>query len=759
MSTERAHEILHGDPAHCHANRRIASNFQPELVDAMADEDGGKFAIPEERRLRCFDYSSMSLETFEATVDTPCVLEGVAEAEQWPCAKRWSSQRDFCAENADITVPITELFAVHGLGKPQRLGVPLRHYVEYAQTNEVDFPYYPWEREFAGDRASWLETFWPPKRFFDEDAFDLSSEARTWFPYSTHRFVIIGGARCGACVHQDPKASGAWNHVLFGRKRWCFFPPDVPPSALWDGVCFPSDEGGNKADAAEGYRCCPSSYWWLDAFPRLRDRASELGMLEVIQRPGDTLYVPPGWWHAVFNIPDASKGEALTLCVTQNAVTPTMLRRCDFCRRAISAYPFAHELATLMRSAPRWGPELADLIDPKDAFERRNTCDSGGCREPKHTSSVPCHQKAATAVVTNTGDVDDVLAARRSVFVMRGETLGAAWTEVPRVAASELSQSVCRERFIRRGRPVVITGMGEALLGPTTPPALAEGASAAIDAAASTCPWAFLRDRFGGKRVCIVEQSDESRAENTLGKPDVGFLRDQLDAAQQGRSRSYLYDVSVPHTLPELLEWWRLPRYFAHDYLQQTMRHHACRGSWPTLFIGSPGTASTLHVDQWHGHFWMLQVAGTKRWKMWSPGDTVLLRPRWEGRRLDPMFPPLADLVGDAEVDGRCVTIDVHPGEVIFVPGGAPHTVENLDATIALAGNFVDDSNIDNVMADLATLSNASEAAASILEALQEIDFQPDVGMNPELLSAADLGVWYEDFASGAAASWRPSPQ
>lgn len=40
-------------------------------------------------------------------------------------------------------------------------------------------------------------------------------------------------------------------------------------------------------------------------------------MMEVLQRPGDTIYIPPRWWHAVINLPDAPT-EALTLCVTQS---------------------------------------------------------------------------------------------------------------------------------------------------------------------------------------------------------------------------------------------------------------------------------------------------------------------------------------------------------------------------------------------------------------------------------------------------------
>ena len=63
--------------------------------------------------------------------------------------------------------------------------------------------------------------------------FELSREVRDFFPFSCHRFVIVGGERTGAVVHQDPKASGAWNTGLFGGKRWGSVPPSGPLPDLW----------------------------------------------------------------------------------------------------------------------------------------------------------------------------------------------------------------------------------------------------------------------------------------------------------------------------------------------------------------------------------------------------------------------------------------------------------------------------------------------------------------------------------------------
>ncbi|KRZ12230.1 Bifunctional arginine demethylase and lysyl-hydroxylase JMJD6 [Trichinella zimbabwensis] len=63
----------------------------------------------------------------------------------------------------------------------------------------------------------------------------------------------------------------AWNAVISGHKRWCLFPPDTPESLV-------------KLKLGEG---------------------------EVLQKLGETIFVPDGWWHVVLNLD-------LTVAVTQN---------------------------------------------------------------------------------------------------------------------------------------------------------------------------------------------------------------------------------------------------------------------------------------------------------------------------------------------------------------------------------------------------------------------------------------------------------
>ncbi|KAG0347558.1 hypothetical protein BG005_012011, partial [Podila minutissima] len=53
--------------------------------------------------------------------------------------------------------------------------------------------------------------------------------------------------------------------------------------------------------------------WYLDVYPFL---APEARPIEVVQNPGQTIYVPTGWWHMVLNMDD-------TVAVTQNFADET----------------------------------------------------------------------------------------------------------------------------------------------------------------------------------------------------------------------------------------------------------------------------------------------------------------------------------------------------------------------------------------------------------------------------------------------------
>lgn len=223
-----------------------------------------------------------------------CIITGMME--NWKAMDKWlfeTFQHDPRIED--------------GVYIGQRLTpVPLTNYVKYLK-----------ERA-ANETAPWV--------IFMSDVFDLYPELREdyiipdFFAESDDfmnnvdeelrldwRWIIMAAKRSGSGWHVDPANTTGWLALVQGAKLWGMYPPSV--------YHIPGVK--NNYYQKRDYDMEDAFYWWIYTRPYLKGNLP----IECVQKPGDIVFIPTGWWHSVLNLDD-------TVSVTQNFCNKYSLRNC-----------------------------------------------------------------------------------------------------------------------------------------------------------------------------------------------------------------------------------------------------------------------------------------------------------------------------------------------------------------------------------------------------------------------------------------------
>ena len=177
------------------------------------------------------------------------------------------------------------------LGRVKRVYITMRDFWHYVRQQHDVEPGYIFDGAFwRKDRVPGMVDEFDRTPYFREDLFSVLGENRPDF-----RWFLCGPAGSGSPFHTDPHATSAWNGLLHGRKRWALYPPTMVPP----GVTVSSDDG---------YQALKPIRWYVEVYPHLKAHERPI---ELIQKPGEIIFVPAGWWHMVLNVTD-------TIAVTQN---------------------------------------------------------------------------------------------------------------------------------------------------------------------------------------------------------------------------------------------------------------------------------------------------------------------------------------------------------------------------------------------------------------------------------------------------------
>jgi histone arginine demethylase JMJD6 len=235
--------------------------------------------------------------------DRPLVLTETAR--HWPAVHRWtetylSGRFGQVLQKGYRTVN----------GQKEGLTFRLGDYLAYMHAPPEKPPFYLTNCQFHLDTD--LEVDYTIPSFF-----------ACWYrqvPRSQRRFtlswVFAGAAGTFSKLHTDVYDSSAWNVVVSGLKLWLFFSPEQT-GCLYKGSVDPFSPD-------------------LVRYPAYHNARP----LVCLQRPGELVYTPSGWWHAVYNLEPG-------LSITENFINHINYRQvlAYLKDRSETSYQFIQQLA------------------------------------------------------------------------------------------------------------------------------------------------------------------------------------------------------------------------------------------------------------------------------------------------------------------------------------------------------------------------------------------------------------------------------
>jgi len=289
---------------------------------------------------------------------------------------------------------------------------------------------------------------------------------------------------------------------------------------------------------------------------------------------------------------------------------------------------------------------------------------------------------------------------------------------IPREDAAVLTPWAFKAKYMLPNQPVVVRGLR-----------MMRAAKQWVTSGGEPA-WATIKAHFPATEITATDvRSTNKKRDMLLTEYLDWWERHHMEMKSGDAPLECLYckDWTLAADQPDYTAY-QVPQHFEEDWLNLHWERNradadetkqddiegelpACKGSGGDhrfVYMGPKGSWTPLHADVLNSFSWSVNVCGRKRWLLFPPEQTELLKDA-DGR----MSLKDARLAGHRVAgEGGCGDGDVDrirypriaestpyeviqgPDETIFVPSGWYHQVHNMEATISINHNWLNGSNI-----------------------------------------------------------------
>ena len=209
----------------------------------------------------------------------PVLIKGLTD--KWGAKTKWTP--DFFKNNfGNLEEPATRCY-----DKNDKKIFKISDYFNYMANCSDKDPYYLTNCQFHLHTE--MESDYEVPSYFSNCLQIMQDKLPPEFQLS---WMYIGAKNTFSGLHLDIFNTSAWNAVISGKKIWLFYPPNQV-RYLYNGTVNPFEPD-------------------LIKYPLFANAKP----LVCVQNPGDVVYTPSSWWHAVYN-------EEAGISITENFINET----------------------------------------------------------------------------------------------------------------------------------------------------------------------------------------------------------------------------------------------------------------------------------------------------------------------------------------------------------------------------------------------------------------------------------------------------